>query len=78
MFDPKISINRIFWKEPLEVVSGQCEHCIILRIHIVSQFLDESSNLKAGCKENTFYDALDAIYVSCIHNSNSKFFTLVQ
>ena len=23
--------------------------------------------------ENTFYDALDAIYVICIHNSNSNF-----
>ena len=37
---------------------------LTLRIHIVSQFLDGSSNLKAACKENTFYDALDAIYVS--------------
>ena len=40
----------------------------------VSQFLDGPSNLKAGCKENAFYDALDAIYVSCIHNSNSNFY----
>ena len=38
-----------------------------------SQFLDESSNLKARCKENAFCDALDAIYMSCIHNSNSNF-----
>ena len=53
---------RIFFgKEPLEVVSGQSEYCI-LHSYSVSQFLDESSNLKAGCKENAFfYDALDAI-----------------
>ena len=33
-------------------------------------------NPKAGCMKNAFYDALDAIYVSCIHNSNSTFYVL--
>ena len=30
---------------------------------IISQFLDESSNLKAGCKKDV-HDAFDTIYVS--------------
>ena len=72
-FDLKISINQIFFscKEVLEVVSGQCIICITLRS--VSQFLDESSNLRTGCKKDTIHDAFDAIYVSCIHNSSYKF-----
>ena len=40
----------------------------------VSQFLDGSSNLKAGCKKDAVYDAFDAIYMSCIHNRSSNFF----
>lgn len=39
----------------------------------VSQFLDESSNLRAGCKKDAIHDAFDAIYVSCIHNSSHNF-----
>ena len=30
-----LKLIRYFWKEPLEVVSGQCEYCITLRIHIL-------------------------------------------
>ena len=39
----------------------------------VSQFLDESSNLRAGCKKDAIHDAFDAIYKSCIHNSSRNF-----
>ena len=39
----------------------------------VSQFLDGSSNLKAGCKKDAVHDAFDAIYMSCIHNRSSDF-----
>ena len=42
----------------MDVVSRQC---ITSCIHIVSQFLNVSSSLKAGYKENAFYDALGAI-----------------
>ena len=37
----------------------------------VSQLLDESSNLKAGCKKDVIHDAFDAIYVSYIHNRSA-------
>ena len=52
----------MFWKEPLEVVFGQCEY-VLLYVFILFCFtsLDEYSNLKAGRKENAFYDAFDAI-----------------
>ena len=40
----------------------------------ISQFLDESSNLKAGYKKDVVHDAFDAIYVSCIHNRSHDFF----
>ena len=36
-------------------------------------FLDESSNLKAGCKKDVVHDAFDAIYVSCIDNCSRYF-----
>ena len=39
----------------------------------ISQFLDESSNLKAGCKKDVVHDAFDAIYVSCIDNHSCDF-----
>ena len=38
----------------------------------ISQCLDGSSNLKAGCMEN----ASMMHYVSCIHNRNSTFYEL--
>ena len=41
---------------------------------IISQFLDESSNLKAGCKKDVVHDAFDAIYVSYIDNRSRDFF----
>ena len=48
----------------------------------VSQFLDGSSKLRAGCKKDVAHDAFDSIYVSCIHNSSRNFyvifFTLVR
>ena len=40
---------------------------------IISQFLDESSNLKAGCKKDVVRDAFDAIYVSYIDNRSRDF-----
>ena len=68
----RMHLGKSFWRY---IVS---EQCITLRFHIsysVSQFLDRSSNLKAGCKKNAFYIiAFDAIYVSCIHDSSSNFF----
>ena len=56
-FDLIISINQIFCKELSEVVSGQCIYFITLCIHV----MDESSNLKAGCKKDVVHDAFDAI-----------------
>ena len=44
---------------------------------IISQFLDESSNLKAGCKKDVVYDAFDAIYVSYIDNRRSGDFLCI-
>ena len=47
--------------------------CIALLYVFVSQCLDESSNLKAGCKKDVVHDA---IYMSCIHNRSHDFFHL--
>ena len=56
------------------LVSGQC---ILLHYFMyscfISQFLDESSNLKAGCKKDFVHDAFDAIYVSCVDNRSRDF-----
>ena len=41
-----------------------------------SQFLDESSNLRAGCKKDAIHDAFDTIHVSCIHNSSRNFYVI--
>ena len=41
---------------------------------IISHFLDESSNLKAGCQKDVVHDAFDAIYVSYIDNCSRDFF----
>ena len=38
--------------------------------YFVLQFLDGSSNPKAGCKKDAFHDAFDTIYVPYIHISN--------
>ena len=61
-----ISIKTDFFcKELSEVVSGQCIlYCITSCI--ISQFLDESSNLKAGSKKDVVHDAFDAIYIVCV------------
>ena len=40
---------------------------------IISQFLDESSNLKAGCKKDVVHDAFDASYASYIDNRSNFF-----
>ena len=40
---------------------------------IISQFLDESSNLKTGCKKDVVHDTFDAIYVSHIDNRSRDF-----
>ena len=40
---------------------------------IISQYLDESSNLKAVCKKDVVHDAFDAIYVSYIDNRSRNF-----
>ena len=40
---------------------------------IISQFLDESSNLKTGCKKDVVHDTFDAIYVSHIDNHSRDF-----
>ena len=64
-FDLIVSINQIFFcKELSEVVSGQIMHILHYFMYscIISQFLDESSNLKAGCKKDAVHDAFDAIY----------------
>ena len=42
---------------------------------IISQFLDESSNLKAGCKKDDVHYAFGAIYVSYIDNRSRDFFS---
>ena len=39
----------------------------------VSQFLDESSNIRAGCKKDAIHDVFDTIHMSCIHNSRCNF-----
>ena len=43
---------------------------------IISQFLDKSSNLKAGCKKDVVHDAFDTIYVSYIDNHSRNFYVL--
>ena len=53
--------------ESLRGSYGRCKYCVF--IFCFTQFLDGSSNQKAGCKENAFYDALDANYVSCIYST---------
>ena len=44
---------------------------------IISQFLDESSNLKAGCKKDVVHDAYDAIYVSYYIDNRSHDFLCI-
>ena len=44
---------------------------------IISQFLGESSILKAGCKKDVVHDAFDAIYVSYIDNRSRDFLCVV-
>ena len=61
-FDLIISINRIFFVKNFRG-SFWTMHYFMYSC-ITSQFLDESSNLKAGCKKDVFHDAFDAIYVS--------------
>ena len=58
-----LSIYQFFLKTGFRAVSGQSY------IAICSQFLDRSSNLKAGCKKDAIYDAFDTIYVSYSHIS---------
>ena len=41
---------------------------------LISQFLDESSNLKAGCKKDVVHDAFGTIYVSYIDNRSRDFY----
>ena len=48
-------------------------HYFMVFMYYISQFLDESSNLKAGCKKDVVHDAFDAIYVSYIDNRSCDF-----
>ena len=64
-FDLKISIYRFFFS------GNRFQRQFLDSRHLpyVLQFLDKSSNLKAGCKKDAIYDAFDTIYVSYSHIS---------
>ena len=61
-FDLKISIYRFFSGNRFQRQFLDSRH--LPYVCIVLQFLDRSSNLKAGCKKDAIYDAFDTIYVS--------------
>ena len=68
-FDLKISIYRFFFFSGNRFQRQFLDSRHLPYVCIVLQFLDKSSNLKAGCKKDAIYDAFDTIYVSYSHIS---------